>query len=736
MAPDPFNVPVWKLLLDKAVASGHLPGPHRDSLLLSLEGGFRIGIDPSLPVPNKVRHAPNLRGTHVNRPDYDPEVTLKILQSLKKEIQLGRTAGPFIAPPFPNFQQSPIGAVPKSHSTKLRVIHHLSYPRNESRTSVNSRLVHAPCSYLRFHSVLDTIAAIGPTCLLAKVDIKDAFRLLRVHVEDHYNLGIKFAGFYMYERCISFGIHPGPSLFEHFATAVEAVIRSKGVPHCPHYLDDSIIISTPEQAACDYATALGVFRELKIPLSEDKLAPPSPSIVFLGIEIDCPSMEMRIPEDKVIRYRKEIGSALASATHGFISVTALHSLVGILRYCTNCIHRGRLFIHHLQRALNEAFKVPSARGLRPHRSKMVDETPDFDPDLAALTFSDSPRDSIDPTPIRGRPPGNYPRTAALDTYSQCELRWWDNCLRQWNGVTLIPSPVAAPRPAPSPIVEGDPSFPPSPIVEGDPSFPPSPIVEGDPSFPPSPIVEGGPSFPPSPTVEGGPSFAPPSPAKGAGSYLLLTDACNTGMGAWLVTPNGQALYLLHAWSADELLQAHRIRRLSMPFLELLAVVFAVLTWHKELANSVVDLRSDCTGVVHALTSDYSKSPQSHQLLLSLYLITTVNRITIRFSHIPGKDNVEADALSRAASIDTHRQDSLLEGTFFPLPSVLSVPQNRLQRSLLPPYEASTIFMPSEAASNMTPWRSPHTRRTNTASAASGSSAYDANYKTRSRTRTQ
>jgi ribonuclease HI len=185
------------------------------------------------------------------------------------------------------------------------------------------------------------------------------------------------------------------------------------------------------------------------------------------------------------------------------------------------------------------------------------------------------------------------------------------------------------------------------------------------------------------------------------------------MGAWLVTPDGHASYLLHAWSDDELQQAYRVKRLSMPFLELLAVVLAVLTWQKELASSVVEVRSDCKGVVDALTSDYSKSPQSHQLLLSLYMITTVNHITIRFSHIPGKDNVEADALSRAANRDTHRQDSLLESTFFSLPSVVCFLQDRLSKTDLPPYP-STIFMPNATASSVAPWRSQHTRRMSTA----------------------
>ncbi len=677
MAPNTFNIAVWKEHLDGAVASGHLPASHRDSLLLSLKEGFRLGVDPSLPIPTKVRHAMNLKGTHVNKADYDPEVTLKILQSLKREIQLGRTAGPFCAPPFPNLQISPIGAVPKNHSAKLRVIHHLSYPRNESKTSVNSRLTRAPCKYLRFHAVLDTIARIGPTCLLAKIDVKDAFRLLRVHKDDHYNLGIKFSGFYMYERCISFGVHCGPAHYESLATAVEAIINSKGVKEANHYLDDSLIISTPESAARDYEGALKIFQVLGIPLSEDKLAPPSPNIEFLGIEIDCPSMEIRVPQDKVARYRKEIAAAKSSSVHGWMTLTSLQSLLGMLRHCNVCVQRGNLFLHYLQRALNVALRVPMTWRSLPSSEREAAEM-DFDSELADLTATDTPREAIDPTPVEAPTPGIYQRLAQLDQFATSELGWWDRCLVEWNGVTLIP---------------------------------PSPSTNMSPRAQEAPPTS---SIPDISTL--------PHSSRSAGTYSLLTDACNTGMGAWLVAPDGRAFYLLHAWSDVELQQSTRVKRLSMPFLELLAVVLAVLSWQKELANSVVHIRSDCLGVVHALTKDYSQSPQSHQLLLSLYLITTVNHIAVHFSHIDGVDNVEADALSRAASIDTHQQDSLLETTFFPLPSVVCFSQGRLQRSPLSSYQAETIFMPSGATYNTKLWRNPHTRRTTTGSSDSGTSA--------------
>ena len=39
----------------------------------------------------------------------------KISENLTKEVQLGRVAGPFSIPPFPNLQVSPLGLIPKKH---------------------------------------------------------------------------------------------------------------------------------------------------------------------------------------------------------------------------------------------------------------------------------------------------------------------------------------------------------------------------------------------------------------------------------------------------------------------------------------------------------------------------------------------------------------------------------------------------------------------------------------------
>ena len=51
---------------------------------------------------------------------------------LVKEIEAGRIAGPFLAPPFAQFRVSPLGVVPKKVPGEFRLIHHLSYPKGLS----------------------------------------------------------------------------------------------------------------------------------------------------------------------------------------------------------------------------------------------------------------------------------------------------------------------------------------------------------------------------------------------------------------------------------------------------------------------------------------------------------------------------------------------------------------------------------------------------------------------------
>ena len=92
----PINIPQLSSYLHD-----HPDRAHVDNLLTGLTQGFKIGFQgPRIP-----KEYSNLLSAGDN-----PSI---ISKNILKEVQLGYTAGPFISPPFPNFQVYPIGVVPK-----------------------------------------------------------------------------------------------------------------------------------------------------------------------------------------------------------------------------------------------------------------------------------------------------------------------------------------------------------------------------------------------------------------------------------------------------------------------------------------------------------------------------------------------------------------------------------------------------------------------------------------------
>jgi hypothetical protein len=52
-----------------------------------------------------------------------------VAEKIQTELAAGRFAGPFDHHPLPKFHVSPLGLCPKKEQNKLRMIHHLSYPK-------------------------------------------------------------------------------------------------------------------------------------------------------------------------------------------------------------------------------------------------------------------------------------------------------------------------------------------------------------------------------------------------------------------------------------------------------------------------------------------------------------------------------------------------------------------------------------------------------------------------------
>ena len=85
------------------------------------------------------------------------------------------------------------------------------------------------------------------------------------------------------------------------ADAVEWVASHRGAQGIAHYLDDYIMWGAPLSRDCaeSLRILLEMCSELDIPAASQKCQGPTICLVFLGIEFDTMSMELRLPKEKL-----------------------------------------------------------------------------------------------------------------------------------------------------------------------------------------------------------------------------------------------------------------------------------------------------------------------------------------------------------------------------------------------------------------------------------------------------
>ena len=145
------------------------------------------------------------------------------LRLVLEEVQKGRIAGPFDERPIPYLRLNPFGLVPKSDSS-FRLIQHLSHPAGES---VNDFIDPSLCSvsYSSFDHAVEMISQLGQAAWLGKMDVKSAFRLLKISPNDFQLLGFRLLDKFYVDKVLSLGSSISCSLFEIFSTFLEWLLK-------------------------------------------------------------------------------------------------------------------------------------------------------------------------------------------------------------------------------------------------------------------------------------------------------------------------------------------------------------------------------------------------------------------------------------------------------------------------------------------------------------------------------
>lgn len=133
------------------------------------------------------------------------------------------------------------------------------------------------------------IVKAGKGALMGKIDIKNAYRIIPIHPEDQYLLGMKWRDQYYIDLALPFGLRSAPCIFNNLAELFKWILQNNyNVQQLLHYLDDFFTIGPAGADTC--STYLHAIEQAAIdtgiPLAPEKCEGPSTCLTFLGIELD------------------------------------------------------------------------------------------------------------------------------------------------------------------------------------------------------------------------------------------------------------------------------------------------------------------------------------------------------------------------------------------------------------------------------------------------------------------
>ena len=252
-------------------------------------------------------------------PDDDKKASF-IRDQCMKERHKGYFSESFGTNLLPGMYSMPIYAVPKPHSTDLRLVtDHSAGPFSLNNMIDHSKVTGFPLDNVRHlgEMLLDTRQSIGNVPLtLWKSDIADAYRLLPMHPLWQAKQIITVDGQRYVDRNLAFGSSASPGIFISFNSLVAWIAKhERGLGYLANYVDDS--------SGCDltgntrlYApynkympnrqvTLLELWDELGIPHKPHKQVFGSP-LTIIGIDVDPNHMTLTLPFEAKDRLLNEL----------------------------------------------------------------------------------------------------------------------------------------------------------------------------------------------------------------------------------------------------------------------------------------------------------------------------------------------------------------------------------------------------------------------------------------------
>lgn len=208
-----------------------------------------------------------------------------------------------------------------------------------------------------FSNVHDTGALVSEGGYGAVTDISNAYRNILIFPPHREYVGFSWGVTekkYYKDNALCFGLKSAPSIFNAISSFVTRVMVHNGVATVG-YLDDYFVASGSEEGCHTHQRTLIAFLEhIGFKVNYTKVAPPSTSPRFLGIDIDLVNMVFKLPDDKLQKARTAVRMMQKKK---FTTRKDLERLTGYLAHCAILVKGGRTFCRRLYSLLKATKNV-------------------------------------------------------------------------------------------------------------------------------------------------------------------------------------------------------------------------------------------------------------------------------------------------------------------------------------------------------------------------------------------
>jgi len=177
---------------------------------------------------------------------------------------------------------------------------------------------------------------------MSKIDLKNAFRLIPIRLQDWNLLGIQWRQQFHIDTCLPFGLRSAPYLFNQLFIAIYWILKhSYNVQHLLHYLDPTAGPAISSQCAQNLQSIFTVCDKINAPIKLSKVEGPTTLLTFLGIHLNSTTMEASISDDR----KRALLDELHWMKHqDKCTKRELLSLVGKLSFCCKVLPAGQIFL--------------------------------------------------------------------------------------------------------------------------------------------------------------------------------------------------------------------------------------------------------------------------------------------------------------------------------------------------------------------------------------------------------